>query len=176
MKSKLKILLLLSPVVLNCSTEPHFTNTPQITFKGFNKYLLSAGNGVGKAKRDSLIITIGFKDGDGDLGNDLPLTSLDSTRYIQTGGWGNYRIRTFRLENNQYKELSFSETNFLLFPQLSRKEKKGAIEGDLDLRQIYPYGTRYTLYPTKFRIQIRDRALNLSNEVETDTIHLAYSY
>ena len=124
--------------------------------------------------RDSLVITIGFKDGDGNLGNNIPIDYSDSARYKQAGGWGNYKIRTFRFENNQYKELPTGETNTLFFPQLSREGKRGPIEGDLELEQIYLYSTKYKNYPVKFRIQIRDRALNLSNEIETDTITVPF--
>jgi hypothetical protein len=59
---------------------------------------------------------------------------------------------------------------------LGREGKTGPIEGDLELEQIYPYGNRFTTYPTKYLIQIRDRGLNVSNQIETDTIHLPYPY
>jgi hypothetical protein len=168
--------LLLSLTMCSCFQEPTYSKVPQIEFKGFSRYTLQTGSGVGQSKRDSLVITIGFTDGDGDLGNTLPLTSSESDRYQQAGGWGNYKIRTFRLENKQYKEQKPGENNFLTFPRLSREGKTGAIEGDLELEQLYLYGTRFTIYPTKYLIQIRDRALNISNEIETDTIHLPYSY
>ncbi|UFH54238.1 hypothetical protein [Spirosoma sp. KNUC1025] len=165
----------LSLAASGCFTEPKFSDTPQISFKGISRYPLEAGTGVGQQKRDSLIITIGFTDGNGDLGNDLPIASDEKERYTQAGGWGNYRIRAFRLENNQYKELATGENTSLYFPRLSREGKKGAIEGDLELEQVYQYGDTYKIYPTKFRIQIRDRALNISNEIETDTISVPYS-
>ncbi|GAB4041932.1 hypothetical protein GCM10028774_51920 [Spirosoma jeollabukense] len=157
-----------------CFNEPNYPNTPQISFKGFSRYVLEAGTGVGQQKRDSLVITIGFKDGDGDLGDNIPIDPNDSIRYKQAGGWGNYKIITYRLENNQYKEVPPGEANTLFFPQLSREGKKGPIEGDLELEQIYLYGTQFKNYPVKFRIQIRDRALNLSNEIETDTISVPF--
>jgi hypothetical protein len=131
------ISLLLSSMTTACYNEPHFSHAPPIEFKGFSKYALEGGTGVGQQKRDSLIVTIGFKNGDGNLGDQLPLTSQDLDRYKQTGGWGNYKIRAFRLENNQYKEQDTGENTFLLFPQLSREGKTGAIEGSLDFRQIY---------------------------------------
>ena len=80
------LLLVISSSLVSCLNEPVYPNTPQIEFKGFSRYILDAGTGVGQQKRDSLIITIGFKDGDGDLGNNLPLSSTDSTRYKQAGG------------------------------------------------------------------------------------------
>ncbi|ADB40410.1 hypothetical protein [Spirosoma linguale] len=170
------LLGVLGATVTACFEEPNYSNVPQIEFKGLSKYTLEAGTGVGQQRRDSLVITIGFKDGDGDLGNNVPPSGADSLRYAQAGNWGNYRIQTFRLVNNQYIEVPSVETNSLWFPRLTREGQSGAIEGNLDLRQIYPYGTRFTNYPFKFRIQIRDRALNVSNEIETDTITVPYSF
>lgn len=170
------IALLISLVVSSCFQEPTYSKVPQIKFRGFSRYTLQAGSGVGQSKRDSLVITIGFTDGDGDLGNNSPVDSLEIARYRQAGGWGNYKIITLRLENGQYKTLSTGETTTLFLPRLSREGKTGPIEGDLELEQLYPYGNKVTIYPTKYRIQIRDRALNISNEIETDTIHLPYSY
>ncbi|RRB15611.1 hypothetical protein EHT87_09630 [Larkinella knui] len=167
---------LLSLTVIGCIHEPSFPNSPQIEFQGFNRSTLKGGTGVGQQPRDSVLISITFKDGDEDLGNTLPLNAHDSAGYMQAGGWGNYKIRAFRLENNQYKEQSTGENNFLLFPRLSREGQKGPIEGTIDLKQIYYHGPSFKKYPTKYRIQIRDRALNGSNEIETDTISVPYPY
>ena len=172
-RSTLQSIFFISLAASGCYTEPNFPDVPQITFKSFSKYPLTAGVGVGQSKRDSLVITIGFTDGNGDLGDKFPLNSLDSARYMQAGGWGNYKIRTFRLENNRYKEQATGENNFLIFPRL-REGTKGSIKGDLELEQLYSYGRSFKVYPTKYRIQIRDRALNISNEIETDTIHLPF--
>lgn len=161
---------------MSCFEEPTYSKAPQISFKGFSRYSLQAGLGVGQSKRDSLIITLGFTDGDGDLGNNLPISQSEMDHYQQTGGWGNYKIRTFRLENNRYIEQDTAINKFLTFPRLGREGKTGAIEGNLELKQLYPYGNRVRIYPTKYLIQIRDRALYTSNEIETDTIHLPYSY
>lgn len=170
------ISLLISFITSSCFQEPVYPKIPQIKFKEFSRYTLQAGSGVGQSKRDSLVINIGFTDGDGDLGSVLPVDSLEVARYRQAGGWGNYKIITLRLKDGQYQPLPTGENTTLFFPRLSQEGKSGPIEGDLELEQIYPYGNRFTIIPTKYRIQIRDRALNVSNEIETDTIHLPYSY
>ncbi len=100
----------------SCFNEPNYSNVPAIEFKGVFPYHLAAGTGVGKAKRDSVVITIGFKDGNGDLGNPYPLSKGDSTLYASNGGWGNYEIKAFRLENKEYKEVPLSVNNFLVLP------------------------------------------------------------
>ncbi|WP_461104106.1 hypothetical protein [Spirosoma koreense] len=157
-----------------CFTEPNYSDTPVIDFKGLFKYTIAAGKGVGQSKRDSVVITIGFKDGTGDLGTDLPLSKSDSVRLATNGGWGNYQITTLRLVNKQYVEYKVPTNQTLVFPNLTKDKPKGAIEGSLDFFQIFQYGTRYQLYPTKFQIKIRDRALQESNVIETDTVSVPY--
>ena len=157
-----------------CFNEPNFPDKPEISFLDIYPYPLEAGRGVGKAKRDSIVIRIKFKDGDGNLGNDIPLATGDSARYASSGGWGNYRIRTFRLENGKYVDARLDVNNFLLFPDLTKNKPKGPIEGELDFNTTFQYGTSFRKYPTKFKITIRDRNLNESNEIETDTISLPY--
>ncbi|MVM31586.1 hypothetical protein GO755_16180 [Spirosoma sp. HMF4905] len=156
-----------------CFTEPNYSNTPVIDFKGLFKYQIAAGKGVGQSKRDSIVITIGFKDGDGNLGVDNPSEATIAS-YSANGGWGNYEIKTFRLVNKQYVQYDQLVLNTLFFPDLAKGKPKGAIEGTLDFNQTFPYGTTNVFYPTKFQIRIRDRDLNASNVIETDTITLPY--
>ena len=159
-----------------CFNEPDFPNTPEIDSPEIYSYPLEAGRGVGKGRRDSVVIRVNFKDGDGNLGNDIPLAKNDSAQYVQNGGWGNYRLRTFRLENGRYQEVPTSDdvNRFLLFPDLAKGKPKGPISGPLDFSTTFQYGTTFRMYPTKFRITIRDRNLNESNEIETDTIPLPF--
>ncbi|WP_461135790.1 hypothetical protein [Spirosoma lituiforme] len=158
----------------SCFNEPNYSNTPAIDYKGIFKYTIEAGKGVGKGKRDSVVITIGFKDGDGNIGNSIPLPRADSLQYATNGGWGSYRIRTFRLVNRVYEEPDLAVNKNLFIPDLTKGKPKGAIEGSLDFNQIFQYGNSFRLYPTKFQIEIRDRTLNVSNIVETDTISLPW--
>ena len=162
--------------VSSCFTEPNYSDVPSIDFKGIFRYSLAAGTGVGQSKRDSVVITIGFKDGKGDLGTSSDTYRADSVRYMTNGGWGNYEIKTLRLENKQYVDRSSIINKFLTFPNLARDKPQGAIEGTLDFNQIFPYGTRVYNYPTKFQIRIRDRALQVSNTIETDTLTLPWSF
>lgn len=157
-----------------CFNEPNYSDTPEIAFKEIYPYPLQAGTGVGKARRDSVVIRVSFKDGDGNMGNDTPVAPGDSARYASSGGWGNYRIRTFRLENGRYVEIPLDVNNTLYFPDLTKGKPKGPIEGDLDFNTTFQYGTTFRMYPTKFRITLRDRNLNESNEIETDTISLPF--
>ncbi|HLL94905.1 MAG TPA: hypothetical protein VK404_08005 [Spirosoma sp.] len=157
-----------------CFNEPNYPDTPEISFVETYRYPLEAGRGVGKGKRDSVVISVFFKDGDGNLGNDIPVSKGDSARYASNGGWGNYRIRTFRLANGKYEEVQLDVTRTLYFPDLAKGKPKGPISGPLDFNTTFQYGTSFRLYPTKFKITIRDRDLNQSNEIETDTLTLPF--
>lgn len=168
------IVIGLALALSSCFTEPNYSDTPAIDFKGIARYTIEAGKGVGKGKRDSVVITIGFKDGDGNIGNSIPLPKADSARYATNGGWGSYRIRTFRLVNKKYEEVPLAVNTTLYIPDLTKGKPKGAIEGSLDFNQIFQYGTSFQLFPTKFQIEIRDRSLNVSNTVETDTISVPF--
>lgn len=154
-----------------CFKEPDYSTTPAITYKGMFKYTLPPGTGVGQTKRDSVVITIGFTDGDGNLGSS---SQADTSIYFKNGGWGNYKITTLRLIDGKYQVYSLNDNNTLIFPDLALGKPKGPIEGTLDFNQKFFYGTVIQRYPTKFQIQIRDRALNVSNIVETDTLTLPY--
>lgn len=159
-----------------CFNEPDYSDTPELSFIDPTpyRYPLEAGRGVGKGRRDSVVIQVFFKDGDGNLGNDFPLSKGDSARYFSNGGWGNYRIRTFRLVSGKYEEVKLDVLNTLYFPDLAKGKPKGPIDGPLDFNTTFQYGTSFRMYPTKFRITIRDRNLNESNEIETDTLNLPY--
>ena len=120
------------------------------------------------------MITIGFQDGDGNIGNSIPVPKADSALYFSNGGWANYRIRTFRLNNKKFEEVDLKVNTSLYIPDLTKGKPKGAIEGSLDFYQIFQYGSSFQLYPTKFQIQIRDRSLNVSNVIETDTVSVPF--
>ncbi len=177
-RQQIHSILILTGITLSlsaCFNEPDYSNTPQIDFKGIFAYKdLPAQRGVGRGRRDSIVVTIGFKDGDGNLGNDIPIAKADSARYASNGGWGNYKIRTLRLVNKQYQEINLAVNQTLYFPDLTKGKPKGAIEGSLDFNSTFQYGNSYQIYPIKFQIQIRDRNLNESNVIETDTVWVPF--
>lgn len=156
-----------------CFNEPNFSDTPAIRFLSVDPYNVTTTTGVGAGRRDSVVTNIHFQDGNGDLGEATNDTAYIRSRY-GTQTWGNYQIRTFQYVNKQFVEIQLPENNKLFFPRLTREGAKGPIEGELQFSQIYFYGTRYKLIPVKYRIKIRDRAFNESNEIETDTLSVPF--
>lgn len=158
-----------------CYVEPDYSDTPEINLVGPPvKYELDASNVVGGAKRDSIILTIRFQDGVGDLGED----NRDTARIRSLFGretWGNYELRTFYLIDGKFVEQNASVNQKLFFPRLTREGQRGAIEGNLDFSQTFLYVRPFRIVPAKFQIRIRDRGLRTSNIVETDTINVPIS-
>ncbi|WP_375444109.1 hypothetical protein [uncultured Fibrella sp.] len=160
----------LSVALTACFTEPDYSDTPAISLVGPPvKVTLAAGSGVGQAARDSVILTIRLQDGTGDIGED----TRDTTRQRVVFGketWGNYEIKTFEFANGIYKELPAGDNSKLFFPRSPLTSQKGAVEGDIDFGQVFFYQRPYRMAPVRFQVRIRDRALNVSNTIVTDTI------
>lgn len=156
-------------VVAACINEPDYSDTPNIRQIGPPvKVTLAAGSGVGQTRRDSVITTIRFQDGNGDIGESVS----DTARIRRVFGretWGNYEIRTFQYVDGKFSERPAGDNAKLFFPGPPRQQN-GAVEGDIDFSQVFFYQTPYRMVPVKFQIRIRDRAMHVSNTIETDTI------
>lgn len=154
-----------------CFTEPNFSNTPSISFGQIYKITKPASADRRTAKRDSVVINISIEDGDGDLGEDVQLDSVRIRRTVfGKETWGNYQLKTFQLVNGKYEELILTDYQKLFFPRLYRKDKRGPVEVAFDFSTTFPYSNTVKLKTVKFQVKIRDRALNESNVIETDTI------
>jgi hypothetical protein len=90
----------LSAIISGCFDQPQFSIIPEIFFE---KIIYKKGNGL-----DSLILTIKFRDGDGDLGlapenlypahSDYPYN--EHFFYLATGTGDTLRVATKKIENN----------------------------------------------------------------------------
>jgi len=157
-------IFLFTAATTGCFTPPSYSNVPEIVFNSMTKFEVIEP--FSKAKQDSVVVTIDFKDGDGDLGEST--TNRNDPKYTN---WGNYELLTFRkTTGNQYQEVVLAANAKLFFPVLKPDRKKGPIEGKLDYAVYFPYSRNAKLTTVKFRIRVRDRALNVSNVVESDTI------
>lgn len=160
--------VLLTVGVSACIQEPNFGDTPEIVFKSINRTTLAAGSGVGQSVRDSVVISIYFQDGDGDLGVN-PNDSVNTPRNIRSVK--NYEVRVFRKNKGAFVEAPLQVPLSGFFPPLRTDKKEGPIEGTLDFSQTFfedPFTRkRDTL---KFEIRIKDRKLNTSNAIMTDEV------
>jgi hypothetical protein len=171
--SFLRLSFILSIIILgtsSCYETPDYSTTPEIAFNSITKFTVADGFSGPTAKRDSVVITIDYKDGDGDLGE--PVNGREEPKYTE---WGNYELRTFkRLTNGKFEEVILAANSKLFFPELVKNSKKtgrkSVIEGTLDYGVYFPYSKRAQLTVVKFQIRVRDRSLNTSNVIESDTI------
>jgi hypothetical protein len=163
----LRTLLWITVVVVTASCskkEETLPDTPPvIEFRSITKTTL----GIGNNKRDSVVITIIFKDGDGNLGES------DTTRIKQiysNQSWGNFKVDAFQLVNGKFLELPIASNSKLIFAYLGQKNK--FIDGPMSFSQRFFYLPNFKITPVKFQIKIRDQNLNESNVIETDTVNI----
>jgi hypothetical protein len=168
---KIFIFLSLMIVLGSCYRKPDFPNTPFIEFQSIVKNVITDPISTGKV--DSISITIKFQDGDGDLG----LNSEDNSGVFAQNSpyYYNYKVTLLQEIAGVFTPVIFTGLSFDgRFPRLEEQGRRNPLEGTLTyslkfvhalLPPTIPAGTRM-----KFRVRIYDRALNLSNEIETTPV------
>ncbi len=155
--------------ISSCVDTPNFDKTPSIRYNSVDKFTIF--DSFSQTNADSIVITVDFEDGDGDLGispEERSDTTKLNTIYRE---WGNYEITVLeRRQDGTFQVRPVSVFDKLFFDILKRDGKPGPIKGKLDFRQTLPASRFAKLTTVKFRVRIRDRAFNVSNSVETDTI------
>jgi hypothetical protein len=168
--------LLMTPLLSGCITEPKFPKEPRIAFESIQKINKPAVIGrVGGGERDSVIITIRFEDGDGDLG----ITEAQKNVEPWKSELKNYEVQTFVKRGNTWEDYKDGNGkkinqsgNFVFDPPVVNPSTPSPIEGSLNYSLIFYKNVANTVPndTIKFNILIRDRALNKSNRIETDLI------
>ncbi len=172
--------VLLSLGLPGCYKDPKFSTTPVISFKEIRKFPLAAvPSQIGLGKRDSVVISIDFQDGDGDIG--VTNAQLEEERFK---GKHNFKVRFFIKRNGSFQEISRSPTDSgNIFPLLAGG-KSGPIEGvisktigpilyDLPIAPspsvpaLNDFPKNDTIY---FMVKLIDRELQESNEIQTSEI------
>ncbi len=169
--------LLISLLLLQtCILKPEFSEVPEIAFDKIERVFINS-DGV---KIDSIVLSVKFKDGDGDLG----LNSEDTiSPYQEKKANGtaneffyNYYVTMERKTATGYVPIVFTGPNLDgRFPLLNIENKKTPLEGTLNRG----FSIFYSSYPVinipknsyvRFKIQIADRALHKSNQITTDSL------
>jgi hypothetical protein len=172
-----------SVAVGSCISPPEFPETPSIEFKSLT--VVRQPTEPGNIPADSVIITLGFQDGDGDLGlnqqeyTNPPYQRLNANGTLNLDHW-NYIIKLF-VKNSAGDFVPYTRTPEGLeirpeayygqFPHLEpNAEKKAPLEGNLRFGQRLSLGSPF--FPgqeVRYEITIKDRALNSSNTVTTSS-------
>ncbi|TDE18243.1 hypothetical protein [Dyadobacter psychrotolerans] len=166
MKFKILLFFVSAIALASCVDIPDFSDTPTIFYNGIDQFTVTDESGT----REKVVITIDFEDGDGDLG------ATDSERDNDAfkkpyGKWGNYELVTARkLANGKWLETILSEDSVKWMDILKPDGKPGPIKGKLDLNTYFARGNNTIPITLKFKIRIRDRALHVSNQIETDSV------
>jgi len=166
---KIKVLLFfVSAIALaSCVDIPDFSDTPKIFYNGIDQYTETDEKGI---MREKVIITIDFEDGNGDLGAS-PEEYSSPIFKKPYGNWGNYELVTVRkIAPGKWQESILSEDSIKWLPILKPDGKPGPIKGKLDLNTSFAKGNSTIPVTLKFKVRIRDRALNVSNQIETDSV------
>jgi hypothetical protein len=184
---KITLLFFISSLFFACKKPPVYPETPSIEFQSVKNISYTRN----EMKYDSLIITISFKDGDGDIG----LEQKDTIRPFQ-------RIEKFLYDSVKTDSIIGFEPNFFyfnyhatmyikkngvfeLFPlpdpnlnyngrigMLNKSTRTGPIEGTIDYAgiRIRQRNAPNPLDTIMFEIQLVDRKLNISNKIRTSEI------
>ena len=144
----------------SCFKEPDFSMTPQIEFADITKQV-RLDQFIG-ATKDSVVISIKFQDGDGDLG-----LSETEKEVAQATDDFNYLIQPLRKRRGVFQAYTPLLPYSGYFPQLKNDGKPGPIEGNLLYKVEFFHSFTPKNDTLKFEIQIKDRAGNISNKIET---------
>jgi hypothetical protein len=159
-------ILLISSAITGCKKSPNYSVVPAITFEN----LRVVHDYVNYT--DSVSITIGFQDGNGDIGN-----------YPTKPNFIDYYVDIYKKTNGVFVRMTYFDTSPLGYngylPLLSPYNVTGPIDGTIT-NIVAPFDAPLPIGspapPTapfqkddtiKFHVQIRDRANNYSNWVET---------
>lgn len=161
----------------SCQKPPEFSYTPAIKLSNITKEYKETDQGKG----DYVTISIDFTDGDGDLG--LSETEDTLPPFYENGEkskvYNNILISMYYKSKNEWKTVNFTKNSDLngLFRRLQDTDIKSPIKGTIDYTYIifnqgqFEFGFKKN-DTVKFDIQIRDRALNLSNIITTNPLVL----
>ena len=163
--------------LLACVKEPEWSTVPSITFKQIQKITKISNDGFGgKAKIDSVVMPINFRDGDGHLGITQAEMRANPAKYKD---FRNFEVNVMLKKNGKFVPITFSPSlGGLMNFKFKADQKSGPIEGSVDYSTqfVYAFYKGYSPLFTekndtlKFQIFIRDNALQTSNVVETDPI------
>ena len=171
MKFRFNVYLLFTIIIWGCKKEPTGSSFPEISYEASFVYKDKLG------KDSMLILSIGYKDDEGDLG----LSSQDTLPPFNFGnsGFYNLNVSVEEQKSNIWMPIIIPATKDTLnfnqrFGRLLDGNKPKKIMGVIDMRipaQPYP-GIKPSL--VKFKVYIYDRKMHKSNTITTNAIFLQH--
>ncbi len=173
-RTNILILILITGLtVISCRKFEEFPDIPEITY---DRFIVLMNQETGITERGVLVFS--YTDGDGDLGLDkgdtLPPYDRGSDYYYnliikyyekQNGEFIEVPILAWNTDSSYFDTLTFNSRFPILTPESGNQNIKGIFEDTL-----FIYNPLSDFDTIKFKAQIIDRALNISNEIETGEI------
>lgn len=163
------LVAILAASIYSCEKEETYPIIPEIKFEDFLLHYNSGLNAYDKG-----VLTISFKDGDGDIGlkqheNDPPydFNFFISLYEILGGDSVEYRPVVYNPSTQTFDTVTFNQRIPMLTPDGPNKSISGTIEDTL-----YIFSPDYQLDTIFFKVFIRDRALHESNVITTPLMKL----
>lgn len=159
------VIVLLCGIILACNQKPSFPLEPAITYGKITNLPISISNDKKPPFKDSVTITINYRDGDGDLG-----ISNEEIKKQSEEGKFNYIVKRQLRVKGKYYDFDPTPRHSGNFITLKSAGKPGPIEGFINYAiDFFPLnGTKKDTI--KFQITIVDRMGHSSNTVTTDSI------
>jgi hypothetical protein len=154
-------LFLLILVLSDCKKRPTFPASPEITFLELKKQKTQGSSGL----KDSVTITLSFKDGDGDLG------SYETQNYFADLLAKQEGVFKKIIKNDTIPDVYLDKNG--TFPPLNPDGRQGPIEGTLSYgvsTELAKYFGDSSSVSVKFKVYIKDNAGHSSNTIETPEI------
>ena len=154
MKTILYIFFISCTVLLftsSCQKKVTYPLEPVILFNSFQVY------------NDSAILSIDFTDGDGDIG----LTSSDVSKPYDS----NLFLTYYEKQKGVFKKIDLPLPFNYRIPVLNKSNKEKPLKGTISVNITPTFYNPFSKFDTlKFDVNIKDRALNLSNTISTPEV------
>lgn len=159
--SNIKYLLFIvcSAIIMqSCLKRKEYPVVPALTYSSFGIYTNQAGND------SAAVITVNYTDGDSDIG----LNQADTLAPFTGQFYYNCFVEYYELQQGVWVKPVLNPPFYYRIPPLYNGSQ--AIEGNINIELNAPFYSPSPYDTIKYTIQIADRALHLSNIVETPAI------
>ena len=157
LQGKISLLLILLMMGAGCLKVEEAPPEPTIEFVSFKQF------------GDSASLVFSFVDGDGDIG----LSTSDTTGPYAPGETFHHNLFVdyFEMQNGVWQEVNLLLPYRYRIPVITPTGQNKFLEGEIAIALApFPTDPNSSFDTVKYSVQLADRALNLSNVVETNTI------
>lgn len=156
--SLLALLATATVLITGCTNPPDYPDEPVIAYEGLSRLFMNEGLSLS----DSVVLTLSFTDGDGDIG--FRQTAQETNVFVEDLRDG--FVRTYRLPDVPQRGVANGISGTI---DLTLYTTCCYVDGFVPCSPDVPEGTTNEL---RFEVYIVDRAGNESNRIQTEAITL----